>query len=150
MEKNMMNRHPFFGDGGEWISEGVYWGPEGAASSFRGAVRVRHELNSILINGEGELILGGLHSVRISNFYRAEKRDSAEILWRSENPVIGTLTGIYFLFEDCILSIFQDEAKSILGSETLLKTGGSEYRVRGVLTKDGAVLSKWALTYKAA
>jgi hypothetical protein len=107
---------------------------------------VRHEGENILITGSGELVLSDHNTIRIENHYTAVKSDSPEIRWQSENPVIGALSGTYYLFDDSIISLFQDEKKSIFGSETLVFDGAG-YVVRGVLVKDEVVLSRWALKY---
>jgi len=139
---------PFFKDGGTWISEGFYYGRDNMPSPFRGVMTVRHEGENIFITGSGELILSDHNTIRIENHYTAVKSDSPEIRWQSENPVIGALSGTYYLFDDSIVSLFRDEKKSIFGSETLVFDGAG-YVVRGVLVKDEVVLSRWALKYSS-
>jgi len=138
---------PFFKDGGTWISEGFYYGRDNMPSPFRGVMTVRHEGENILITGSGELILSDRNTIRIENHYITVKSDSPEIQWRSENPVIGILIGTYYLIDDSIVSVFEDEKKTVSGTETLVRISDTEYLVRGVLVKDGNALSKWALKY---
>lgn len=137
--------HTWLFQPGTWTAEGRLWEYGTRERPLHGRSVVRHERKLWEIEGEMEVL--GEEPVRLTNTYRlAPPRVAGEVLpWLSENPALGTLSGVFTVAGDAILSFFRSADGGYAGSETMTRLAPDRYRAWGILTADGSVLSTWAV-----
>lgn len=141
--------HRFLLEPGRWEAAGHFRvGPGDEWRVATGVTEVRHEPQGWTIDGlvRVERADGGWEEFR--NRYEVVPGDGSDPLrWSSYNPALGRLEGEFHLVGEAIISTFEGAEGELGGCETLVG-GGTGYRVFGVLTRSGAVLSSWVLDLK--
>ncbi len=130
---------------GTWTAEGRLWEYGTRERPVRGRSVVRHQGKLWEIEGEMEVL--GEAPVRLTNTYRlAPPRVAGEVLpWLSENASLGTLSGVFTVAGDAILSFFRSADGVHAGSETVARLAPDRYHAWGILTSEGAVVSTWSV-----
>jgi hypothetical protein len=138
-------RHTWLFEPGLWVATGHFWEGGRVERDGRGTSLVRHTDTEWEIEGEMEIL--GDAPVRFQNRYRIEPpRSPGDIIrWRSNNPAVGSLIGVFAVAGETILSFFQSENKEQGGSETLTQLAPSRYRASGIFLSSGAVVSTWSM-----
>ena len=130
-----------------WAAEGMYRDTAGTEYPVEGESTITHGADSWSI--EGSLRLFGdekaafVTSCRIAPFAQA----AAYTSWVSDNPALGRMEGRFAVVEDMILSHFRSDDGLYGGSECFRRVNAHTYRSRGVLFKDGSLVSSWAVNW---
>ena len=67
------------------------------------------------------------------------------IPWRSHNPAIGPLEGVFFVADDAIMSSFQSSDGGFGRSEHMTRLAPDHYEAGGLFPRAGVVLSAWSM-----
>jgi hypothetical protein len=124
---------------------GTFWDEGKRTREAHGSSIVRH--TGPVWEIAGSIELGGEPPVRFQNDYRiAAPREDARVLpWKSDNPTIGPLSGVFFVEGDTILSSFQSREGEFVGSEHMTCLAPNCYRARGLFLRSGAIVSAWSM-----
>jgi hypothetical protein len=130
-----------------WTAEGTYRDTAGAVYPVEGESTVSHGADSWSI--EGNLRLFGderaafVTNCRVEPFAPA----AAYTSWVSDSPHLGRMEGRFAVVEDVILSHFRSDDGRCGGSECFRRIDAHTYRGRGVLYRDGSLVSSWAVNW---
>ena len=142
-------KHTLFFHEGTWEARGLYTDAAGEVMPLQGKSEITH-VDGIWVN-ESYMDVEDQES-RISNRYEitpfAEGRDYTS--WKSVNPAIGDLSGMFMLVGDSILSTFSSENGEYFGFEYLQKVDDTTYRNRGFAFFNNQKLSSWEVELKRA
>ena len=138
-------RHTWLFEPGTWSAEGSFWEKGELEREGHGTSVVRH--TGAIWEIEGTMEIQGEPPLRFQNIYRfaAPGADARIVPWQSENPALGTLTGVFVVLGDTIMSFFQSSDGSSFGSETLRYLAPDRYRATGLFLASGAVVSTWSM-----
>ena len=91
--------------------------------------------------------IGGEPPVRFQNNYTmpAPRAGAGIVPWQSQNSAIGTLTGVFFVAGDTIMSSFHSGDGGFIGSEHMTYLAPDRYQARGLLLRSGAIISAWSM-----
>lgn len=130
---------------GAWAATGLFWEGGRTARPGRGRTVVRHGEAAWEI--EGEMEISGDVPLRFTNLYRIELPPApGEVLrWRSSNPAVGELHGVFAVAGEAILSFFRTADGGHEGSETLTRLAPDRYRATGIFLSAGVVVSTWSM-----
>jgi hypothetical protein len=137
--------HTWLFEPGTWSAAGSFWDKGEVERAGRGSSIVRHTGASWEIEGSMEIL--GDPPLRFENNYRmAAPGGRARVVpWQSENPALGTLTGVFVVLGDTIMSSFQSSDGSSLGGEHMRQLAPDRYQARGLFLRSGAVVSTWSM-----
>lgn len=140
-----MVQHSYLDQPGRWRARGRFWDRDGRAVQAEGWSEMRHE--GAIWELVGELRLLGPEPVTFSSRYQivAPSSPAQAIVWRSHNPALGEMTGIFCAVEDIILSSGASADGRHRVSECLIRHDAERYGSRGMLLQDDDVLSRWAM-----
>jgi hypothetical protein len=138
-------RHTWLFEPGSWSAAGRFWERGEIAHDARGTSMVRHLDDRWTI--EGTMEIAGDPPLRFENDYRlsAPPAGARVVPWQSVNPTIGTLTGIFVVMGDTIMSSFRSADGAALGSEHLTYLAPDRYQARGLFLASGKVVSAWSM-----
>ena len=138
-------RHTWLFEPGTWSAAGRFWDQGEFEREGRGSSIVRHKGTMWEIEGSMEIL--GEPPLRFQNTYRiaAPRRDARIVPWQSQNPSIGTLTGVFFVADETIMSSFQSPDGQFVGSEHMRQLAPERYQSRGLFLASGAVVSAWSM-----
>jgi hypothetical protein len=137
--------HSFLFEPDTWTATGHFWEGGQLKRDAHGTTAVRHFDSAWEIDGEME-VLGEL-TVRFRNLYRVEppSAQGEAMRWRSQNPALGIIDGVFAVADETILSFFQTADWAHGGSETLTRLAADRYRASGILVSAGEVASIWSM-----
>lgn len=137
-------RHTWLFQPGRWTAAGRFWAEGELEREARGTSIIRHA--GTVWEIEGRMEIDGEPPLRFRNDYRLDAPGAnARVLpWRSHNPAIGPLTGLFFVEDDAIMSAFQGDDGSV-GSEHMTRLAPDRYRARGLFLRSGAIVSAWSM-----
>ena len=138
-------RHTWLFEPGSWSAAGRFWEKGEIAHDARGTSIVRHLDDGWAI--AGTLEIAGDPPLRFENDYRlnAPPAGARVVPWHSVNPSIGTLTGVFVVAGDTIMSSFRSADGAALGSEHLTCVAPDRYQARGLFLASGKVVSAWSM-----
>ena len=138
-------RHTWLFEPGSWSATGRFWEKGEVERDGHGTSIVRH--TGVLWEIEGRMEILGEPPLRFQNNYSiaAPSGDARILRWRSENPALGTLKGVFFVADDTIMSSFQSSDGASVGSETMRQLAPDRYQARGLFLASGAVVSAWSM-----
>jgi hypothetical protein len=138
-------RHSWLFEPGSWAAAGRFWENGEIAHDARGTSIVRHLADRWTIAGTMEI--AGDPPLCFENEYRLSPppADARVVPWQSVNPTIGTLTGVFVVAGDTIMSSFQSADGAALGSEHLTYLAPDRYQARGLFLASGKVVSAWSM-----
>jgi hypothetical protein len=134
-------RHTFLFEPGTWTANGQFWERGEIERAGQGLSIVRH--TSVIWEIEGTMEILGEPPARFQHTYRITvPHAGARIVpWQSKNPAIGTLTGVFFVADDTIISSFQSSDGEFVGSEHMTYLAPDRYQARGLFLASAAVMS---------
>jgi hypothetical protein len=137
--------HTWLFEPGTWSAAGRFWEKGEFEREGRGSSIVRHADPIWEIEGSMEIL--GEPPLRFQNIYRiaAPRGDARIIPWQSQNPAIGTLTGVFAVLGDTIMSSFQSSDGQFVGGEHMRQLAPDRYEARGLFLAAGAVVSSWSM-----
>ncbi|HPR56672.1 MAG TPA: hypothetical protein PLV84_16190 [Deltaproteobacteria bacterium] len=138
-------KHTFLLTQGRWIASGVFTDENGSASPAEAEVAITH-LSDLWLN-EGSMKVSGENALVIRNRYEIVPfaKGSLTTTWKSTNPAIGVLYGIFSIVGDSILSAYCSDDGSYSGMEYLRQVTPDAYENRGILLHEGLRVSSWEL-----
>ena len=138
-------RHTWLFEPGTWSAAGCFWEKGEFEREARGISNVRH--TGAVWEIEGSMEIRGEPPLRFQNNYRiaAPRGDARIIPWHSENPAVGTLTGVFVVLGDTIMSSFQSSDGASVGSEAMRQLAWNRYQARGLFLASGAIVSAWSM-----
>jgi hypothetical protein len=138
-------QHTWLFEPGIWTASGTFWERGEIAREGRGTSIVRHMRDVWVIQGTMEIL--GEPPVRFRNDYRIDipAPGASVVRWRSENPVVGTLDGVFVVADDAIMASFRSADGAAVGSEHLTYLAPDRYQARGLFLASGDVLSAWSM-----
>jgi hypothetical protein len=138
-------RHTWLFEAGIWTATGRFWDRGELEREGHGTSIVRH--SGALWEIEGRMEILGDPPLRFQNIYRitAPRADARVVPWNSENPAIGTLTGVFVVLGDTIMSSFEARGGACLGSEAMRQLAPDRYQAHGLFLASGAVVSAWSM-----
>ena len=142
--------HRFLFEEGVWIAAGFFRDGDGNTMHLTGRTEITHR-DDVWINS-GIMEIEGDTPLRVENIYRIVPfaRGSDSTTWKSENPDLGPLVGTFAVVGDSILSAFRNGDGSLYGTEYLKNVDPDTYANRGVLLKQGKLISSWSATITRA
>jgi hypothetical protein len=143
--------HPYFFADSHWQAEGWYVEQGGAVVSCGGGAAVRHEDGFWIIESELRLLLINQPDMVLSLSYAMEapQDGDSDCFWSAESVPAGPLNGRMSVIGDAVVSVgFSDDGLHGL-SEYMILTDDDTYESRGLITKEGDVLGRWAVTLTA-
>jgi hypothetical protein len=137
--------HPYLMTPATWHARGRYWDDQNRAVAAQGSAELRHHADMWELVGELRLL--GPSPVAFTNRYRiAPAPAEAQLLrWRSDNPALGRLEGVFVLVDDTILVQGGSADGRYHVVETLTLAGERQYRNRGALLSGDVRLGAWAM-----
>lgn len=137
--------HTYFDDGSVWKASGTYYDETGAAYAVSGRSEAKCDAAGLTLDGYMEVAFPN-NPTRFFNKYSIIQTDDPYTLrWESHNPALGTLSGVFELIGDCVLSFYSGEYS---GAETLTQIDEDEYDAVGAAFHNGKRLSAWSVSLK--
>jgi hypothetical protein len=138
-------RHTWLFEPGVWTATGRFWEKGELEREGHGRSIVRHTTTMWEIEGTMEILAEP--PARFQNVYSipVPHVGSRIVPWESHNPAIGTLTGIFFVADDAIMSSFQSSDGGFVGSEHMTYLAPDRYQARGLFLASGAIVSAWSM-----
>ena len=137
--------HSWLFEPGRWAAAGSFWDGGEHERQARGTCVIRHGDTAWEIEGEMDIL--GDPPVRLHNSYLVDPPGPGDLVmrWRSENPAVGPLTGVFAVAGDAMLSIFEAADGVHRGSECLTRRTADRYRAQGIFTASETVISTWSM-----
>ncbi len=137
--------HTFLFCEGLWVAEGLCTDQYGESRPCTGKTRITHAETAWAL--EGVMTLPGDPAQEFRNQYEVAPFEPNEdsTTWRSVNPAIGLLHGVFAVVGDSILSRFISACGNFIGVEAMRLVSPTEYTVRGALFYRDERLSSWAM-----
>jgi hypothetical protein len=151
MDSPCLFDHPFFSADSHWQAEGWYVEQGGAVVTCGGGAAVRHQDGLWLIDTELRLLLINQPDMVLSLSYAMEEPQEGEpdCFWSADSVPAGSLNGRISVVGDALVSVgFSDDGTHGL-TETMILTDDDTYESRGLITKEGDVIGRWAVTLTA-
>lgn len=141
----MRVKHTFLFEEGIWTVSGEYTGQNGAVIPMEGSARITHAENIWKNQGVMTLVQAG-GNIEIRNDYEIAPFDEGSdyTAWRSDNPSLGRLTGLFVVVDDSIISTIASDDGKISGIEYLRKVNEDLYVSRGFIFRGNEKVSSWA------
>jgi hypothetical protein len=138
-------RHTWLFEPGTWMAAGRFWQNGEQEREGRGSSIVRHTSAGWEI--EGTLTILSEPPVEFRNTYEipVPRAGSRIVPWRSHNPALGALTGVFFITDETIMSSFQSSDGRCVGSEHMAYLAPHRYHARGLFLAAGTVVSAWSM-----
>jgi hypothetical protein len=138
-------KHTFLLAQGKWTSSGVFADEQGNSSPAEADVTITH-LDGLWLN-EGTLTVLAAKPMAFTTRYEIVplSKGSLTTTWKSTNPAIGVLYGIFSTVGDSILSAFCSEDGANSGMEYFRQVSTDAYENRGLLLHEGMRTSSWEL-----
>ncbi len=138
-------KHTFLLTQGRWSASGVYTDEEGVTASAEAELTITH-LGDLWLN-EGSMTVQGDTTSVMTNRYEIVPlaKGSLTTTWKSTNPAIGVLYGIFSIVGDSILSAFCSDDGSYSGMEYLRQVSTDAYENRGIMLHEGMRVSSWEM-----
>lgn len=137
-------KHTFLLTQGKWSASGVYTDEEGVTAPAEAELTITH-LGDLWLN-EGTMRVEGGTSV-FTNRYEIVPlaKGTLTTTWKSTNPAIGVLYGIFSIVGDSILSAYCSDDGSYSGMEYLRQVSTDAYENRGIMLHEGMRVSSWEM-----
>ena len=137
--------HEWLFEPGRWTATGLFWEGGTYERQARGTSVIRHGDSTWEIDGEMEIL--GNPPAKFRNIFIVEPPAPGELTmrWRSKNPAVGTLSGVFAVAGDAILSIFEAADGKHRGSECLTRQAADRYRAQGIFAAADTVISTWSM-----
>lgn len=137
--------HSYIMTPGIWNASGRYWDEQNREVAAEGWAEIRHHADIWELVGEMRLL--GPSPVAFTNRYRIAPAppDARMLFWRSENPALGRLDGVFALGDDTILVQAASADGRYRVVETLAWIDEHRYRNRGALISGEALLGAWTM-----
>ena len=138
-------RHTFLLTQGRWSGSGVYTDESGVTSPAEAELTITH-LGDLWLN-EGTMAVEGEKTSVITNRYEIVPlaKGALTTTWKSTNPAIGVLYGIFSIVGDSILSAYCSDDGSYSGMEYLRQVSTDAYENRGIMLHEGMRVSSWEM-----
>ncbi len=137
--------HTYFDDGSVWKASGTYYDETGAAYGVAGRCEAKRDETDWTLSGYMEVAFPN-NPVRFYNKYSITQTDAPyTYVWVSHNPALGTLSGVFELVGDSVVSFYTGEYS---GTETLTQIDEEEYDAVGAAFHNGKRLSAWSVSLK--
>ena len=138
-------KHTFLLTQGRWHASGVYTDENGTTNPAEAEVTITH-FDDLWVN-EGTMEVSGDPPSVVKNRYEIIPlvKGSLTTTWKSTNPAIGVLYGIFSIVGDSILSAYCSDDGSYSGMEFLRQVSQDAYENRGILLHEGLRVSSWEL-----
>jgi hypothetical protein len=137
--------HTFLLSQGRWSGSGMFTDENGSSSPAEAEVTITH-MDDLWLNEGSMKVLGEKTSVFINRYEIVPlPAGSLTTTWKSTNPVIGVLYGIFSIVGDSILSAFCSDDGSYSGMEFFKRISTDAYENRGILLHEGLRISSWEL-----
>jgi hypothetical protein len=139
------HRHSWLFEPAAWTAAGRFWQDGEIEREARGSSIVRHAPGAWEIEGTIELL--GEPPATFRNVYElaVPAAGARSVAWRSHNPAVGSLAGIFFIADDTIMSSFRSRDGGFAGSEHMCQLAADRYQARGLFLASGKVLSAWSM-----
>jgi len=143
-------KHTFLFEEGKWVADGIYSDEKCEVFRVEGQTRIIHN-DGTWIN-EGSMKVFADTPVEFLNRYEITPfGDGSEITgWKSFNPALGELKGMFIVVEDTIMSKYSSADGQYSGFEYLKKIDDMTYENRGFALFRDRKLSSWAVLLKKA
>jgi hypothetical protein len=137
--------HTFLLSQGRWSGSGMFTDENGSSSPAEAEVAITH-MEDLWLN-EGSMKVLGENTSVFTNRYEIVPLPAGSLTttWKSTNPVIGVLYGIFSIVGDSILSAFCSDDGSYSGMEFFKRISTDAYENRGILLHEGLRISSWEL-----
>lgn len=141
----MRIKHTFLFEEGIWAVSGEYTGQNGVTIPMEGNARITHSERIWKNQGSMTLVQPG-GNIEIRNDYEIApfEEGSDYTAWRSDNPSLGKLTGLFVVVDDSIISTIASDDGKISGIEYLRKVSDDHYMSRGFIFRGAEKVSSWA------
>ncbi|HOS97841.1 MAG TPA: hypothetical protein PLR71_11295 [Deltaproteobacteria bacterium] len=138
-------KHTFLLTQGRWSASGVYTDEEGVTTPAEAELTITH-LGDLWLN-EGSMTVQGDTTAVMTNRYEIVPlaKGALTTTWKSTNPAIGVLYGIFSIVGDSILSAFCSDDGSYSGMEYLRQVSTDAYENRGIMLHEGMRVSSWEM-----
>ena len=132
------DRHTWLLEPGVWAASGRFWQDGEVEGEGHGRSIVRHGERVWEI--EGPMTILGEPPAEFRNTYEVPipRAGARTIPWRSHNPAIGPLEGVFFVADDAIMSSIQASDGGFAGSEHMTRLAPDRYEARGLLLRGGS------------
>ncbi len=132
-------RHSYLFEEGQWEASGVLFDEEGEAAITTGGAQIIHYADRWEVES---------WMAEFENRYTLEpfSEQEAQALWRSLNPAVGILQGVFVVVGECILSRYASDDGVLTGVESLRQVAADRYESRGAASMGQKVLSRWEMT----
>lgn len=136
-------KHTYFYDTLHWNAEGTYYDEEERTFPLHGEVSIIHSGQEWSLTGFLEVSFTD-GPVRFTNDYSIKGTDKQNTLaWQSFNPALGTLQGTFEIVGDSIISFYQSEDGTYMGTETLMQLAERKYYNAGISFCRRQKMSSW-------
>lgn len=140
--------HTYLLEEGEWIARGVYSDEKGNIVQVEGHTFISHQ-DEVWINDGSMKVLTDTPVELFNRYEITPFTDGSEMTtWKSYNPALGVLKGIFLIIEDTIMSKYSTEDGRYTGFEFLKKIDDVTYENRGFALNNNEKLSSWAVELK--
>jgi len=138
-------KHTYLLEEGKWIAKGVYSNEKGEIVQVEGQTITTHNEKSWINDGSMKILTS--EPVEFFNRYEIKPFENGNeiTIWKSFNPALGELNGIFIIVQDSIMSKYTSKDKQYNGFEYLKKVDDVTYENRGAAFKKDEKLSSWAV-----
>jgi hypothetical protein len=136
-------RHTYLLQAGRWRASGSFTNENGESLAVTGESVITHGEDSWRV--EGTMTLSTDQEVSFHNDYDVVPfaNGGESTAWKSENPVLGTLSGNFVIIGDRILSAYQSRDGTHRGAECLWRIDDENYGGVGALFRGDQRVSSW-------
>lgn len=140
--------HTFLFTEARWRATGFFTDDAGKTIPVEGITTVTHK-DGVWLNEGAMKLLEGTRG-EYSNLYEIVpfQPGAVRTTWKSVNPNLGNLEGIFLIVNDVIFSFYASDDGTHYGSECILRIDDGTYNNWGCLASDGRVVSTWTAQLK--